>query len=293
MEKIAIVTDSNSGLTPEDVKDTNVFVVPMPFVIDGEEFFENVTLTKDTFYNKVETGAEVSTSQPAIYAVKELWDELLKIYDKIIHIPMSSGLSQTCNASTNLSKDYDGKVFVVDNKRISATLLGSVMEAKYLVQQGKSAKKIVEYLNQSSLDSSIYITVSTLKYLKKGGRITPAGAMLGSLLNVKPVLQIQGSKLDAYAKVMGLQLAKVKMINALKADLEGRFKHLVDAGEITIATAHAKNDVMAEELKQTLKAQFPNIPFMEAELPLSIACHTGPGALGCGCFRTIYTKKKK
>ncbi len=288
MAKIAIVTDSNSGITQAEAKKLGVFVLPMPFLIDGEEYFEDINLTQAEFYEHLKNDACVSTSQPAVGNVTEFWDELLKNYDEIVHIPMSSGLSESCHTATALAKEYGGKVHVVDNQRISVTQRQSVYDALTLVNQGKSAAEIKEILLKTKFDSSIYITLNTLKYLKKGGRLTPAAALIGSILKIKPVLQIQGEKLDAFKKVQTLKKAKEVMIDALKSDFETRFKTLVENGEMQISVAHTQNEEEAQIFAEELKRAFPTVPIAFIDpLSLSVSCHIGPGALACACARVI------
>ena len=279
--KTAIVTDSNSGITQSQAKDLGVFVVPMPVLIDGEQYFEDISLTQEQFYEKLKANAQVSTSQPSAYDVGELWTNILKDYDNIVHIPMSSALSQTCATLAHLADtEFKGKVFVVDNKRISITMRQSVLDAKHMAEEGKSAEEIVDFLTKTGAQSSIYIMVDTLKYLKKGGRITPAVAAIGTLLKIKPVLQIQGGKLDQFAKVRKVADAKTTMLNAIKHDLETRFADLRAAGKMTLAVAHTQNPEEAEIFKNEIISAFPDIEFTFTEpLSLSIACHTGPGTL--------------
>ena len=284
--KTAIITDSNSGITQNEAKELGVFVVPMPFLIDGEQYFEDISLTQEEFYEKLKSDAQVSTSQPSAFDVGELWTEVLKDYDKIIHIPMSSGLSQTCATLTNLAEtEFAGKVYVIDNQRISVSQRQSVMDAIAMVKDGKSAEEIRDFLMETKMLSSIYIMVDTLKYLKKGGRLTPAVAAIGTLLKIKPVLQIQGFKLDQYAKVRKLAEAKKTMINALTKDFDERFADLRKAGKMTIAIAHTENVDEAKIFAEELKATFPDVEFTFINsLSLSVACHIGPGALACAAI---------
>ena len=285
MSKVAIITDSNSGISINE-KDEDLYVLPMPFIIDGEEFFEEVSLSQEDFYKKLTGNANISTSQPSPYAVTELWDKALKTHDEIVYIPMSSGLSESCNTAKSLAKNYDNKVFVVNNQRISVTQKESVYEALELAKQGKSAKEIKDYLKQTKMDSSIYITVATLSYLKKGGRITPAAALLGSLLNIKPILQIHGGKLDAYAKVLSFGQAKVRMINAIKKDLETTFNEYYKNGEMVLEIAHTNNFEEAEKFKQEVQRAFPDLTVTCVDqLSLSVACHIGPGSLAIATTR--------
>ena len=288
MANIKIVTDSNSGITQAEAKELGIFVVPMPFLINGEEYFEDINLTQKEFYEHLQGDAAVSTSQPSAVTVTELWDELLKDGSDVVHIPMSSGLSETCHTAQNLAKDYNGRVQVVDNQRISVTLKQSVLDALKLAEAGKSATEIKEYLESTKFDSSIYISLDTLKYLKKGGRLTPAAALIGTILKIKPVLQIQGEKLDAFKKVHSLKQAKNEMINAIRNDLATRFKTYLDAGEMTISVAHTNNYEEAETFKKELEAVFPEIPITYVDpLSLSVSCHIGPGALAVTATRIL------
>lgn len=289
MKKIAVVTDSNSNITQQEAKELkDVYVIPMPFIVDGEEFFEDVNLTQEGFYEKLLAGADISTSQPSVGQVTELWDELLKNYDQIVHIPMSSALSESCNSAKNYAKEYNGRVVVVDNRRISITLRQSVLDALTLAKKGYDGEEIRQELEETQSDSSIYIMVDTLKYLKKGGRITPAAAAIGTLLKIKPVLQIQGGKLDQYAKVMNEKVARMKMIGAMKHDFETRFAEFVANGEIEIEMAYTNCESKAEEFKKQVQEAFPNVKIGPmVPLPLSIACHIGSGALAVACARVL------
>lgn len=282
--KTAIVTDSNSGITQSLAKELGIYVVPMPVLIDGEQFFEDISLSQNQFYDKLKSDAQVSTSQPSAFDVGELWNKLLKDYDKIIHIPMSSGLSETCRTLSHLAEsEYAGKVYVIDNQRISITMRRSIDDALNMLKDGKTAEEIRDWLTETKMQSSIYIMVDTLKYLKKGGRLTPAVAAIGTLLKIKPVLQIQGEKLDQYAKVRKLADAKSTMINAVKHDMDTRFKELRDAGKMTLAIAHTQNDEEAKIFRDEIKAAFPDVEFTYIDpLSLSVSCHIGPGALAIG-----------
>lgn len=285
--KTAIVTDSNSGITQSLAQELGISVVPMPVLIDGELYFEDLTLTQETFYEKLEADAQVSTSQPNPIDVGDVWDKVLKEYDELVYIPMSSGLSETCHTLQHYAETeekFKGKVFVVDNQRISVTQRQSVMDGLAMAKEGKSAKEIYDWLMKTKMQSSIYIMVGTLKYLKKGGRLTPAVAAIGTLLKIKPVLQIQGFKLDQYAKVRKLADAKTTMIEALKKDINTRFQEEYKAGKLSIAVAHTENFEEAEKFKEELIEQFPDIEFTYLDpLSLSISCHIGPGALACVC----------
>lgn len=280
MGNVAIVTDSNSGISQAEGKELGIYVIPMPFLVDGKLYFEDVDMNKEQFYHFLENDADLSTSQPSPGDVMDLWDKLLKEYDEIVHIPMSSGLSASCSTAMGLARDYDGKVQVVDNQRISVTMQQSVMDAKHLAAAGKSAAQIKEILEKEALESSIYLMVDTLKYLKKGGRITPAAALLGSALNLKPILQIQGDKLDAYKKVRGVKAAKKNMLEAMKKDVEGRFSDYVAKGQLKLHVAYTTDEETARQWKEEVQSVFPDIVISRMDsLSFSVTCHTGPGVL--------------
>ena len=288
MGRIAIVTDSNSGITQAQAAEYGITVLPMTFYINEELYFEEINLTQEEFYTKLEEGAEISTSQPAAGDVLELWDSLLKEYEEIVYIPMSSGLSGSCETAVMLSKDYDGRVQVVNNQRISVTQRQSVLDAKQLAENGWTAERIREYLEKTRFDSSIYIMVDTLKYLKKGGRITPAAAALGTLLKLKPVLQIQGEKLDAFSKARTLKQAKTTMLHAIQADFRGRFKAREDASDMWIQMAYTGVDkTEIDEFYREVKEAYPNHEIVVNPLSLSVSCHIGPGALAITCTKKL------
>lgn len=285
MGKVAIVTDSNSGITQEQGKDLGIFVIPMPFFIDGQLYLEDITLTQEQFYEKLGADSDISTSQPSPGDVMDLWDKVLDEYDELVCIPMSSGLSSTCDTARSLFMDYDGKVEVVDNQRISVTQTQSVFDAMKLRDEGKSAAEIREILEAEKHQASIYITVDTLKYLKKGGRITPAAAAIGTVLNLKPVLQIQGEKLDAFSKVRGWKAAKKTMLNAIEKDLNERFADVKD--QMLLGMAYTCSTEDAQEWKQEIMDRFPGYELIEAPLSLSVACHIGPGAMAVTCMKRV------
>lgn len=287
MGKIAIVTDSNSGITQEQAKEMGVHVIPMPFYINETMYLEGVTLSQEEFYERLKNDEPISTSQPSPAEVCGFWDMLLKENDEIVHIPMSSGLSNSCETAMGLARDYDGKVQVVDNQRISVTQYQSVVDALALRDAGKSAAEIKEVLEAEKLESSIYITLETLKYLKKGGRITPAAAAIGTVLNLKPVLQIQGEKLDAYAKVRGKKQAKRAMLKAAQEDMQERFAEYKKEGLMCIEGAYTGNPEEAEEFKKEIEAAFPGHEVRMAPLSLSVACHIGHGALAVACTKKV------
>ena len=284
MNKIAIVTDSNSGITQERGKELGIFVLPMPFYIDGNLYFEDISLTQEDFYKKLQDDADISTSQPSPGDLMDFWENILKEYDEIVHIPMSSGLSGSCQTAMTLADDYDGKVHVVDNQRISVTQEQSVYDAMALVKAGKSAEEIKQILEEEKLEASIYIMVDTLKYLKKGGRITPAAAALGSMLNLKPVLQLQGEKLDSFAKVRGVKAAKRTMLKAIKNDLETRF-----AGKkMVLGIAYTSRDEEeVQKWKEEVQEAFAGYEIVMNPLSLSVSCHIGPGSLAVTCTKVV------
>lgn len=278
MGSIAIMTDTNSGILPKEATENGIIMLQMPFTVDGEEFLEYGSMAYSEFFERLTAGAQVSTSQPSPAALCEAWEKHLKIYDEIIYFPMSSGLSGTYQTAKMLADDYNGRVYVVDNKRISVTLRASVFEALKQVESGMSAKEIVQKAEENAINSSIYIAVNTLEYLKKGGRITPAGAAIGSLLSIKPVLQIQGDKLDAYKKVRGMAAAIETMLDGVETDLNSRF-----AGEkVEIRAAYSGFLSTGEKWREKVAARFPDYEIELDALPVSISCHVGPDAFGIG-----------
>ncbi|MDY2790337.1 MAG: DegV family protein [Lachnospiraceae bacterium] len=279
MAKVAVMTDSNSGITQKEAKELGVYVVPMPFFIDGELYLEDITLTREQFFKRLMNDCDITTSQPSPGDVTELWEEVLKEHDSIVYIPMSSGLSGSCQTAVMLAEDYDGKVQVVNNQRISVTQRQSVLDAMTLAQAGQSAVQIKERLEKDKLESSIYITVDTLKYLKKGGRVTPAAAAIGSVLNIKPVLQIQGEKLDSYAKVRGFKQAKKTMIEAMRKDLTERF----EGKNMALEMAYTCSEEDAAIWKEELMTSFPGYDIIANPLSLSVACHIGFGSMAVAC----------
>lgn len=287
MSKIAIITDSNSGIKQEQGKALGIYVLPMPFMINEETYFEDISLTQKQFYQMLQSGADISTSQPSPESVMNLWDEVLKEYDEIVHIPMSSGLSGSCESAIMLSQDYGGRVQVVNNHRISVTLCQSVMDAKALAEKGKTASEIKEILEADKFNSSIYIMLDTLYYLKKGGRITPAAAAIGTMLKLKPVLTIQGEKLDAFAKARTSSQGKSIMLNAIHNDMENRFGGINEKKAIWLQIAHTDNEAAALALKEELENLYPGYPIQTEPLSLSIACHIGPGALAVACCKKL------
>ena len=286
MSRVAIVSDSNSGITQVEAKELGVTILPMPFFVGDKTLYEDMDLTQEEFYQMLSEDVDISTSMPLVGNVTDTWDELLKEYDEIVHIPMSSGLSGSCETAMMLAQDYEGKVQVVNNQRISVTQRQSVMDAMALVEQGRGAAEIKEILEREKFESSIYIMVDTLYYLKKGGRITPAAATLGTLLKLKPVLQIQGEKLDAFAKARTVKQAKNIMIEAMKNDMENRFKD--PTGEhMHLEMAYTKDLEAAEAFKKEVEEAFPGMEICMNPLSLSVSCHIGPGALAVALAKKV------
>ena len=286
MSKIAIVTDSNSGITQAEGARRGIHVLPMPFMIDEVTYYEDIDLTQEQFYEKLKSGANIATSQPSPDSVTSLWDKLLQEYDEIVHIPMSSGLSGSCQSAMAFAADYDGRVQVVNNQRISVTQRQSALDALQLAAAGKDAAQIKEFLENDKFNSSIYIMLDTLYYLKKGGRITPAAATIGTMLRLKPVLTIQGEKLDAFAKARTTSQGKTMMINAIKKDINERFGGMTEDKHIWLQIAYT-HDRAAEQFRTEVEAEFPGYDIHIDPLSLSVACHIGPGALALACCKKI------
>ena len=288
MPGIAIMTDSNCGIMPDEGRDLGIYVLPMLVIIDGQTYYEGIDITLDKFFKKQTEGADITTSQPSPGDVEAMWTELLKTHDEVLFVPMSGGLSNTCQTALMLSgeDEFAGRVFVVNNRRISVTQAQSVLDAKLLAEEGKTASEIKEILEAEALDASIYIAVDTLEYLKKGGRITAAAAAIGTVLKLKPVLTIQGDKLDSFAKARGLKAAFRIMLNAVKNDISSRFSHL---GEDSVLKVGIANTLMEPEklemFKDEMKKNFPDMELFYLPLTMSIGTHTGPGALGIGAVR--------
>jgi len=287
MSKIAIITDSNSGINFEAGKEIGVRVLPMPFLIDGKTYYEEISLSQTEFFEKLESDVDISTSQPSPESVMKIWDEALEEADEVVYIPMSSGLSSSCHTALMLADDYEGKVQVVDNQRISVTQRQSVLDALELAKRGLTAAQIKEELERMKFESSIYIMLDTLKYLKKGGRITPAAAALGSALRLKPVLTIQGEKLDAFAIAKTKKQGVKKMLSAIEDDINSRFGGVDHMENIHMEIAHTKNPEAAEELRQQIIEKFGVGQVDLYPLSLSIACHIGPGSLAVACSKVI------
>lgn len=285
MNKIAIMTDSNCGLTPEESRSLGIYMLPMPVIIDNITYFENVDITPEEFYSRQTHGAGITSSQPSPASVTDMWNELLKSYDEVVYIPMTSALSGSCLTAETLAEDYEGRVHVVDNLRISVLQAQSAMDAVKLAGEGKTGAEIKAVLEEEACETTIYISVSTLTYLKKGGRITPAAAAVGTVLNIKPILTIQSGKLDAFSKARGLKAAFHTMLDALENDINTRFKALHESGRLQLAIACT---AMPENERQhwisELKNRFPGESIAEGRLTLSIGCHTGEGSIGIGAY---------
>ena len=283
MNKTIIVTDSNSGIKQSEAEKLGICVIPMPFTINDEEYLEEISISQEQFYDFLKQDADVKTSQPSQYYLEELWNKLLQDYNEILYIPMTSGLSGTCENAKRLAEHYNGKVHVVDNKRISIMQKESIFEAIQMVKLNKSAVEIKQYLEETRYKNKAYITMTSLKYLKKGGRISPAAAALGSMLNVKPILFTQGENFEKCGIALALGQAKKKMIQQIKQDLETDFKEEYEKGKMTISIAHTQNFEEAERFKQQIVTEIPNVSFRFIDpLSLSVACHIGPGALAVG-----------
>ena len=286
MKKIIIMTDSNSGITQKEGKELGIFVVPMPFTIDEKEYLEDISITQDEFFDFLEKGADVKTSQPSEFYLEEVWTNLLKEYESVVYIPMTSGLSGTCENAKTYAQKFDGRVLVVDNLRISVPQKISVYEAIKMANQGRSATEIKDYLETTGSKYSIYITLSTLKYLKKGGRVTPAVATFGDLFNLKPILSSRGQSFDKFAVTMSTSQAKRKMISKIKSELETEFSEEYSQGKMALLVAYSKIRDDALKFKAEIEREFPNLKVLYVDpLSLSISCHTGAGALGIGiCY---------
>ena len=287
MSKIAIVTDSNSGITQTEGARRGIHVLPMPFMIDEVTYYEDIDLTQEQFYEKLKSGANIATSQPSPDSVTSLWDKLLQEYNEIVHIPMSSGLSGSCQSAMAFATEYDGRVQVVNNQRISVTQRQSALDALQLAAAGKDAAQIKEFLENDKFNSSIYIMLDTLYYLKKGGRITPAAAAIGTMLRLKPVLTIQGEKLDAFAKARTTSQGKTMMINAIKKDINERFGGMTEDRHIWLQIAYTHDRAAAEQFRTEVEEEFPGYDVHIDPLSLSVACHIGPGALALACCKKI------
>lgn len=284
MSKIAVVTDTNSGITAEEAQKAGISLIPMPFMVNGKEYFEGVTCTYDHFFEMLESGADVSTSQPSAYSITSVWESLLKDHDGVLYLPMSSALSGSCQAAKALAREYEGRVFVVDNKRISITLRQSVFDALAMIKQGMTLDEIGNKLEETGLDCSIYLAVNTLELLKKSGRVTAAGAAIATVLGLKPVLQIQGEKLDAFAKARGMKAAEKVMFDAMEKDLATRF-----AGrDVKVAAAYSGSDENGREWLKLVKKHFGDRHIEICRLPISICCHIGAGVRAMGCIPPLF-----
>lgn len=282
--RVAILTDTNSGIMTQEAEQLSVFVVPMPFFIDGQLYFEGVNLTQEEFFVKQAAGAEISTSMPSPADVMKKWDDLLETYDQVVYLPMSSGLSSSCDTASSLAQDYEGKVFVVNNRRISVPLREAVCNAVHLAETGRDGAEIKKILEEDALNAHIYLMVSTLKYLKKGGRVTPAAALIGTALNIKPILSINGGKLDAFAKVRGTKQAEQKLIEAAREEIQK-----LNGAEYTIGVAYSGDAEAGQKWLHKVQEAFPGHDIVCDPLGLSIACHTGPGAYGIACIKKLNT----
>lgn len=289
MTKTAVMTDTNSGMTLKEAKELSVFLLPMPFFVNGEQFLEGVTLSREEYFTAMRENAEVSTSQPSPIELIEMWETIFSEgYDELVYIPMSSGLSASCDTANVTALDYEGKIQIVDNHRISVTQIQSVYNALDMVKQGKTALEIKEALEKSAYQASIYISVDTLYYLKKGGRITAAAAAFGTVLNIKPVLSIQGDKLDAFAKVRGMKAARKTMLDAIEKDIETRFAQMYEQGKMRVCISYSNvEDEILQSWIEEVKARFPGEKIQIDPLSLSVCCHIGEGALAVAICNTV------
>ncbi len=282
MKQVVIVTDSSSGISQAEAKEIGVVVVPIPFMIDGKEYLEDKTIKADQFFDLIAKTDSVSTSQPSRFTLEETWNKLLEEYENIIYIPITSGLSGSCQNAIEYAKQYNGRVFVVDNLRISVALKTCIYEALKMIEQGIATTDIVQYLNETKNKFSIYLTLNTLKYLRKGGRITPAAAIIGDMLKLKPILCSRGQNFDKKAIALTMPQAKKKMIAEIRKEFETEFKEEYEQGKMTLSIAYTtlSNDEI-EKFKEEVAAAFPKVKIMFTDpLCLAIGCHTGPGALG-------------
>lgn len=285
MKPIGVITDSHSGITQQEAEKLGIMVLPMPFYIDGQCFFEGVALTRAEFFQKLKGGADIATSQPSPADVMELWDRALQEYEQAVYIPISSGLSGSCATATALAaeKPYKDRIFVVDNGRVSTPLHRAVLDALELIREGYSPGEIKKILENARDKMVIYIGVETLEHLKKGGRISPATAALGTVLNIKPVLRFDVGTLDTFQKCRGLKKARKTMIEAMKHDLETKFKKWYDRGEVNLVSASSASDEDTWEWVNEIEEAFPGMDVMCDELSLGLSCHIGYGGLGIGC----------
>lgn len=288
MPDVVIMTDSNTGMTQDEGRKYGVEILPMSFFINGKIYYEGMDINHEVFLDKLAGGAQVSTSQPAPGEVTDRWETLLKRHDEVVYVPMSGALSKSCETAQVLAKDYGGRVQVVDSRRVSVPQKMLVMDAVQLVKEGKTAAEIKELLSACAMDCAIYIAVDTLKYLKRGGRITGAAAALGTVLNIKPVLVMKGEKLDSYEKARGMKAARRIMLQAIRGELEGQFKPYAEQDEVCLQMAHTcMDEELVREWEEKIREEFPDLKLDVSPLPLCTACHIGPNGLGIGITRRI------
>lgn len=294
MRTIGIATDSHSGISQEKAKELGIKVLPMPFYIGEECYFEDISITREEFFEHLNNGQKVSTSQPSPESVMELWREALREYEKLLYIPMSSGLSGSCNTAKMLAEEdeFAGRVFVIDNGRVSTPLYRSILDAMELVEEGYSAEEVKELLEEAKAEMVIYLGVETLEYLKKGGRITPATAALGTLLNIKPVLKFDVGVLETYRKCRGMKKARREMLEAVKNDFETTFNKQYENGEVYLLAASSADEETTKEWIEEIQEFFPGMEILSDKLSLGLSCHTGEGALGIGCSCRPIRKNK-
>lgn len=285
MNKIGIITDSHSGITPQEAKELGITVLPMPFYCEDTCYYEGVSITRDEFFEKIREGKTVSTSQAVLGDIIETWERELEVYDELLYIPLSSGLSGSCSTAQALAQDeaFEGKVFVVDNGRISVPLYCSVLDALELIKEGYGAAQIQEILEGEKNNNVIYLAVETLDNLKRGGRITPGTAALGTVLNIKPVMKFSTGALDVYKKCRGMKKAKKEMLESMKQNLENDYKKYVERGDIYLMAATSADEETTQKWVEEIQAAFPEMEVISAPLTLGISCHVGEGALGIAC----------
>lgn len=284
MKKIAVVTDSHSSISPAEASMLGVHVLPMPFEVDGQDYFEGVNLTRQQFFGYQRAGAQIGTSQPAPADVMELWDKLLKEYESILYMPISSSLSNSCQTATALAEEepYAGRVFVVDNGRVASPLHRSILDALELVDKGLSAAECKAALEAAKNDVVIYVAVETLEYLKRGGRISSTTAAVGTMLNIKPILHLTTGKLESYKKARGMNKACEAMLEAIRSDLAIRFQEAHARGDVFLLAAGSADAATTAKWLRQIEAAFPGMPILYDDLSMGVSCHTGEGALGVG-----------
>ena len=285
MKPVGIITDSHSSISQAEAEKLGIRVLPMPFYIDGECYYEGINLTREEFFSKLESGSKITTSQPGPADVYDIWDKALEEYEKVLYMPLSSGLSGSYATAVAMAQEepYEGRIIVVDHGQIAAPLYRMILDTLDMIEKGYSAEKIKEILESGKNRMMIYIGVQTLEYLKRGGRVTPAAAALGSVLNIKPVLKLETGKLDSFKKCRGFGKAKKAMIEAMQEEINVRFADAKADGKIHLLAATSANEEETAEWVHEIEEAFPGMKVFCAPLSLGVSCHTGTGALGIGC----------